>query len=125
MLKVVPVQLHNGKKTLNTYAVLDDGSERTIILPAAVQYRNLKGKEELLSLRTIRQDNVQLKGATVSLKVSPLERKGMKHDIQHAFTAAELDLAEQSCAAGNLLPTLERRSIALLQQGQAHDTHWF
>lgn len=125
MLKVVPVQLHNGKKTLNTYAVLDDGSERTIILPAAVQYRNLKGKEELLSLRTIRQDNVQLKGPTVSLKVSPLERKGMKHDIQHAFTAAELDLAEQSCAAGNLLPTLERRSIALLQQGQAHDTHWF
>lgn len=34
--------------------------------------------------------------------MSPLEKKGMKHDIQHAFTAAELDLAEQSCAAGNL-----------------------
>lgn len=26
----------------------------------------------------------------------------MKHDIQYSFTAAELDLAEQSCAAGNL-----------------------
>lgn len=26
----------------------------------------------------------------------------MKHDIQHAFTAVELNLAEQSCAAENL-----------------------
>lgn len=26
----------------------------------------------------------------------------MKHDLQHAFTAAELDLAEQSCAPGKL-----------------------
>lgn len=74
MLKVVPVQLHNGKKTLNIYAVLDDGSERTIILPAAVQYLNLKGKEELLSLRTIRQDKVQLKGA--HSKCHPWRRKG-------------------------------------------------
>lgn len=49
MLKVVPLLLHNGKKTLDTYAVLDDGSERTIILPGAVQYLNLKGKEEFVS----------------------------------------------------------------------------
>lgn len=102
MLMVAPVQLHNGKKTLNTYAVLDDGSERTVILLAAVKHLNLKGREELLSLRTIRQEKVQLKGATVSLNVSPLEKKWRKHEIQHAFTAAELDLVEQSCAAGEL-----------------------
>ena len=95
MLKVVPVHLHNGKKALNTYAVLDDGSERTIILPAAVQHLGLKGKEKILSLRTIRQDKAQL-------KVSTQMKKGMKYDIQHAFTAAELNLAEQSCAAENL-----------------------
>lgn len=93
MLKVVPVQLHNGKKTLDTYAILDDGSERTIILPAAAHYLGLKGKEGILSLSTIRQDMVQLKGTTVSVKVSPLTKKGMKHDIQYSFTAAELDLA--------------------------------
>ncbi|KAK0149995.1 hypothetical protein N1851_009229 [Merluccius polli] len=115
MLKVVPVRLHNGKKTLSTYAVLDDGSERTIILPAAVHHLGLKGKEEILSLRTIRQDKVQVKGATVSLKVSPLTKKGMKHDIQHAFTAAELNLAEQSCAAENLKRSYQHlRDIPLL-----------
>lgn len=47
MLKVVPVRLHNGRKTLNTYAVLDDGSERTIILPAVVHHLGLKVKEEI------------------------------------------------------------------------------
>lgn len=115
MLKVVPIQLHNGKKTLNTYAVLDDGSERTIILPVAVKHLNLKGNEELLSLRTIRQDKVQLKGATLSLQVSPMERKWMKHEIQYAFTAAELDLAEQTCTAGNL-----KRSYQYLRDVPLH-----
>ena len=98
MLKVVPVCLHNGKKTFSTYAVLDDGSERTVILPAVMHHLGLKGTEEVLTLRTIRQDKMQVKGATVSLKVSSIEKKRMKHDIHHAFTAAELSLAEQSCA---------------------------
>lgn len=71
MLMVVPVQLHNGKKLLNTCTVLDDRSERTIILPIATKYLNLNGSKELLSLKIIRHDTVQLKGATVSLKVSP------------------------------------------------------
>lgn len=67
MLKVVPVQLHNGTKT-------DNGSERRIIIPAAAYYLGLKGKEETLSLETIRQDKVQVKGATVS-KFHPWRRR--------------------------------------------------
>ena len=63
---------------------------------AAVHHLGLKGKEEILSLRTIRHDKAQVKGATVLLKVSPLMTKGVKHDKKHAFTAAELDIAEQS-----------------------------
>lgn len=34
--------------------------------------------------------------------MSPLEKKWMKHEIRNAFTAVELDLAEQLCAAENL-----------------------
>lgn len=36
MLKVIPVFLINGQQRLRTYAILDDGSERTIILTSAV-----------------------------------------------------------------------------------------
>lgn len=60
MLKVVPVQLRCGKITLNTHAVLDDGSERTVLLAAAAQHLGLHGEEELLNLKTIRQDVVKL-----------------------------------------------------------------
>lgn len=58
MLKVVPVRLRNGRKTLETCAVLDDSPEQTIIPPAAVYHLGLVGKEEVLSLRTIRQQVV-------------------------------------------------------------------
>uniref|UniRef100_A0AAV2K5E6 Uncharacterized protein n=1 Tax=Knipowitschia caucasica TaxID=637954 RepID=A0AAV2K5E6_KNICA len=44
LLKVVPVTLHHNGKTLSTHAVLDDGSERTMLLPAAAHrvFRPLK-----------------------------------------------------------------------------------
>lgn len=37
ILKVVAVALHNGDQQLGTYAILDDGSERPIILHEAAQ----------------------------------------------------------------------------------------
>lgn len=56
MLKVIRVILHHGKRTLDTYATLDDGSERTMLLSAAAERLGLKGTPEDLALRTTRQD---------------------------------------------------------------------
>ncbi|XP_073718868.1 uncharacterized protein [Misgurnus anguillicaudatus] len=102
LLKVVPVQLHNGGRTLDTHAVLDDGSERTIILPAAAKHLGLYKEDEVLPLRTIRQDVVKLKGASVSFEVSSQTNKQVKYQIHHAFTADELSLADQSCPVESL-----------------------
>lgn len=99
MLKVVPVQLRNGDKTLDTYAVLDDGSQRTILLPAAARHLGLHRQDEVLPLRTIRQDVVKLDGASVSFEVCNPNKIRVKYTISHAFTAEELSLAEQSCPA--------------------------
>ncbi len=60
MLKVVKVRLHNGDRALETYAVLDDGSERSIILPKAVKHLQLSSNPETLSLGKGRQDVVVL-----------------------------------------------------------------
>lgn len=99
MLKVVPVQLHHGQKSLDTYAVLDDGSEKTVILPAAVKALELDQEEETLLLRTIRQDVMQLKGGggSVAFHVSPKARPKVRYKITSAFTARTLSLAVQSC----------------------------
>lgn len=50
MLKVSKVIITNGDASLETYAVLDDGSERTILLQAAAQQLNLRGQPEDLIL---------------------------------------------------------------------------
>ncbi|XP_043969674.1 uncharacterized protein LOC122829297 [Gambusia affinis] len=121
MVKVVPIQLHSGGKTLDTYAILDDGSERTILLPAAAKYLGLQRENEVLSLRTIRQDVVKLNGASVSFEVCNSNNTRAKYAISHAFTADELSLAEQSCPAEMLkrrfsyLRGVPVRSFSLVQ----------
>ncbi|KAK3542977.1 hypothetical protein QTP70_008513 [Hemibagrus guttatus] len=78
MLKVVPVNLHYEDRTLDTFALLDDGSERTILLSTAVKALGIQGVPEELPLRTVR-DDIQT-----------------CYKINHAFTAERLNLSRQS-----------------------------
>lgn len=66
----VRVTLHHQNHSLDTYALLDDSSERTMLLPMAAQKLGLKGALETLDLRTIRQDIQTLNGASVSFYIS-------------------------------------------------------
>ncbi len=56
---------------MEAYAVLDDGSEWTIILHDAMQKLRLVGEPEDLVLRTVRQDTQIIHGAAVTFTVSP------------------------------------------------------
>ncbi len=71
LLKICKVLLRNGSQSLETYALLDDGSERTILLHSAAQQLGLTGRPEELVLRTVRQDLQMLHGASVTFTVSP------------------------------------------------------
>ncbi|XP_067265288.1 uncharacterized protein [Chanodichthys erythropterus] len=102
LLKVSKVIIANGDKSIEAYAVLDDGSERTILLHTAAQQLNLKGQPEDLILRTVRQDQQVLHGAAVSFTVSPVTNKQKKFSIQGAFTAERLGLAEQTYPVASL-----------------------
>ncbi|XP_025763702.1 uncharacterized protein LOC109202593 [Oreochromis niloticus] len=96
MLKVVKVLLYNRDQTLETHAILDDGSERSIILPQAVRRLKLTPEPETLALRTVHQEVVQLHGASVSFQVSSPYKPGEKYNVQKAFTADALGLSEHS-----------------------------
>lgn len=63
LLKVVKVCIHYGGRTLNTYTILDDGSERTMLLPDAAEKLGMQGPPEDLPLLTIRQEVQMLWGA--------------------------------------------------------------
>ncbi|KAK7945263.1 hypothetical protein WMY93_000991 [Mugilogobius chulae] len=71
MLKLVRVRLYNAEHSLDGFAILDDGSERTLILPSAVQHLHLTKEPEILPLRSVRHEVIHLQGATVSFEISP------------------------------------------------------
>ncbi|CAM4529069.1 unnamed protein product [Leuciscus chuanchicus] len=96
LLKVSKVILRHGDQTLETYAVLDDGSERTLLLQPAVQHLGLEGQPEDLPLRTVRQELQTLHGVAVSFSISPACSPAMVHNIQGAFTAPKLGLGQHT-----------------------------
>ncbi|KAJ7997480.1 hypothetical protein DPEC_G00229450 [Dallia pectoralis] len=102
LLKVVQVTLHHGDRSLNTYALLDDGSERSMLLPAAARRLGLKGTPEKLALRTIRQDVQTLQGASVSFLISPASGSSGTFAINGAFTGERLGLADHSYPVDSL-----------------------
>lgn len=63
--------MKNGNKSLETYAVLDDGSEWTILLQSAAKQLGIKGCKEMLALCTVRQEVKKLHGAAISFTISP------------------------------------------------------
>ncbi|KAL0186475.1 hypothetical protein M9458_018145, partial [Cirrhinus mrigala] len=86
LLKVVRVLLRHGDKTLDTYAVLDDGSERTILLSPAATKLGIHGPEESLALHT---------GCT-NCVWSRMTQPQKIFRISAAFTAERLCLADHS-----------------------------
>ena len=96
LLKVSKVLIKNGDRVMEAYAVLDDGSERTILLHEAAQRLSLKGEPEDLILRTVRQDQQVIHGVAVSFTVSSVSEPQKEFAICGAFTAELLSLAEHT-----------------------------
>lgn len=102
LLKVVEVLLHHEGRSLQTYAILDDGLECTMLLSQASDYLGLKGEAESLIVRTVRQDTIALEGSSVTFEISSTTNVERKYTISNAFSAARLGLAEQSYPAETL-----------------------
>lgn len=96
LLKVSRVILRNGDKELDTYAILDDGSERTMLLYEAAQQLGLQGLPEDIALRTVRQDIRVVHGAAVSFSVASVSQPNKPFTIERAFTAKGLSLAKHT-----------------------------
>uniref|UniRef100_A0AAV2M4R5 Gag-like protein n=1 Tax=Knipowitschia caucasica TaxID=637954 RepID=A0AAV2M4R5_KNICA len=81
LLKIVKVLLQHGNRTLETFAVLDDGSERSILLPHAVEQLQLIKHPETLHLRTVQQEVKELHGSSVSFHVSPIFKPNKRRSL--------------------------------------------
>ncbi|KAE8292497.1 hypothetical protein D5F01_LYC09867 [Larimichthys crocea] len=116
LLKVSKVVLRNGDQTLETYGILDDGYERTLLLHSAAKQLGLQGEPENLPLRTVRQEPQTLHGAAVSFTVSPASSPHKVFRIRGAFTAPQLGLGEHTYPVRALQRKLKHMRDLLIQQ---------
>lgn len=96
LLKLSRVVIQNGDKSLETFVVLDDGSERTILLHEAAQRLGLQGTVEDLALRTVRHEVHTIRGRSVSFSIAPASQPDKSFTIQGAFMAKELGLVQHT-----------------------------
>lgn len=96
LLKLSKFILHIGDRNPETYAVLDDGSERTILLHSAAKQLRLIGHPENLPLSSVNRDLNVLQGASVTFTISPANQPYKVFKIHDAFTAETLSLAEHT-----------------------------
>ncbi|KAK7878202.1 hypothetical protein WMY93_034382, partial [Mugilogobius chulae] len=96
LLKIVPVLLHYDGRSINAFALLDDGSQRSMLLPAAAKALGIRGTAESLPLRTVRQDIQVITGHSVSFCISPASKPHISFKIKGAFTSDRLSLARHS-----------------------------
>ncbi|KAL7864401.1 hypothetical protein AOLI_G00158210 [Acnodon oligacanthus] len=94
--KVVPVLIRYGGRTLDTFTILDDGSEKSMLLQAAAKSLGMRSIPEALPLHTVCQDIQVLHGHTVSFHVSPVANPQTGYEIKGAFTAGRLSLAHHT-----------------------------
>lgn len=96
LLKLSRVIIWNGDKSLETYAILDDGSERTMLLHEAAHCLDLQGKPEDLALRTVRHEVHTIHGNSVSFSIASASLPDQAFQIHGAFTAKELGLVQHT-----------------------------
>ncbi|XP_067660546.1 uncharacterized protein [Haliotis asinina] len=79
---------------METYAVLDDGSQRTIILTSTAERLKLCGRTDEILLSTIRHESYRCTGKSVNLSISPGDSPQIQYPISNAFTSPSLCLSE-------------------------------
>ena len=86
---------------MDTYGVLDECAERTMIVPWAVESLNIPGREESLRVETV-MGNMDWTGKCVNFSVSPRGEPDQQFEITCAFTAYNLQLSEYNVSAERL-----------------------
>ncbi|XP_038063119.1 uncharacterized protein LOC119733821 [Patiria miniata] len=101
LIKVVPLTLYGPSGKLDTFGVLDECAERTMILSQAVQSLEISSQAETVRIETVVGD-ADWKGKCVDFTVSARNDPDQKFQIKCAFTADECQLADYNLSAEKL-----------------------
>lgn len=101
MLRILPVTLHNGEKSIEALALLDDGSTISLLDDEIAQQLGLHGPNEDLCLTwTSNQARIEKGSMKTSVHISGSD--GEKYLIKKLFTVESLSLPVQSLSAESI-----------------------
>ncbi|XP_038047633.1 uncharacterized protein LOC119721739 [Patiria miniata] len=100
LIKVVPLTVHGPGGSIDTFGVLDECAERTMVLQSVVEQLDISGHKENLCITTVMGDT-RWKGECVNFQVSA-RGDSEKYAIQCAFTAPDVQLVDYSVCAEQL-----------------------
>ncbi|XP_045029733.1 uncharacterized protein LOC123472386 [Daphnia magna] len=96
LLAVVPITIWNGKKHLNTFGLLDPGSEASLILDHAADKIGLTGQAQTIRLRTFHGQDPDIPTRTVNFDISPRDDQS-RFKTMNALTVPQLNFAKKKC----------------------------
>ncbi|XP_041771943.1 uncharacterized protein LOC121593548 [Anopheles merus] len=97
LFRYIPITIYGGKKDVNTYAFLDEGSSATFIDRRLIDELGIEGIPHPLCLkRTGDTTREEANSLMVSLRVSGVYRGAPTYDLQKVHTVNELSLPAQT-----------------------------
>ncbi|XP_036335546.1 uncharacterized protein LOC118745966 [Rhagoletis pomonella] len=95
LFRILPVTLHNGRKSIDTYALFDEGSSVTMIDESLAVELGLRGEHQKLNVQWFGGHKAQEPSKVVSVLVSGTGMK-KKHKLSNVFSVCNLSLPSQS-----------------------------
>ena len=93
LLQVVPVTVIGKEKRISTYALIDSGSDTTMIDESLADKLNIKGREEVFTVNTAVMKNVQRQSTKVNLRIALMDlREKVPVEIPTAWTIKDLSI---------------------------------
>lgn len=103
-LRIVPVTVYNGIRNVDTYALLDEGSDITLCSDSLVKRLGAKGKQREFTLTTVNQSTEKRHGLELKLQVGAL-RCNDTIELDRVWSVERLPISIKS------LP--ERREVSM------------
>lgn len=97
LLQIVPIMVQTSRgKTVKTYALLDSGSQATLVLERFATQIGLDGKEEVLNIGTVNSKKDACRSKKISFSVSSTVKTNNEWlTVDEAWTIPRLNLPEQ------------------------------
>ncbi|XP_071481344.1 uncharacterized protein [Diadema antillarum] len=133
-LRVVPVRIHAGVKMVETWALLDEGSDVSLCDASLVDELGLKGKRRKFELMTVNGAHTQKDGLEVGFTVQGLDGKE-EIELSHVWTVDTLPISDSLIPnkesirrwdhlKGITFPSIDQRKIKLLIGGDTPEAFW-